>query len=90
MSKLINQIVMKETISPEQLIAKPSYSLSASLTNTRELVTEILDEKKAVASKAPNKLKSTARVLKSTEYLAKGKEEKEEEEQKLKSVRKNV
>jgi len=33
----------KETESPEQLIAKPSYSLSASLANTGELVTELRD-----------------------------------------------
>jgi len=38
----------KETESPEQLIAKPSYSLSASLANTRVVteLREILDEKK--------------------------------------------
>ena len=72
--------------SPEQ----PTYSLSASLANTRVFVSElreILGERRVV-SKASTKSKSTARVLTSAESLAllieKEKKKKEEEEQKAK------
>ena len=80
--------VDKENVvpSPEQ----PTYSLSASLANTRVFVSElreILGERRVV-SKASTKSKSTARVLTSAESLTllieKEKKKKEEEEQKAK------
>ena len=84
----MDSTVDKENIvpSPEQ----PTYSLSASLANTRVFVSElreILGEIRVV-SKASTKSKSTARVLTSAESLAllieKEKKKKEEEEQKAK------
>ncbi|XP_065896215.1 ras guanine nucleotide exchange factor glfB-like [Dysidea avara] len=84
----MDSTVDKENVepSPEQ----PTYSLSASLANTRVFVSElreILGERRVV-SKASTKSKSTARVLTSAESLTllieKEKKKKEEEEQKAK------
>ena len=84
----MDSTVDKENVvpSPEQ----PTYSLSASLANTRVFVSElreILGERRVV-SKASTKSKSTARVLTSAESLAllieKEKKKQEEEEQKAK------
>jgi len=54
----------KETKLLEQLIAKPSYSLLASLMNTRELVTELRE-----INNKNHGIEGTARVLTSTKSL---------------------
>ena len=87
----------KETESWEQLITKPLSSLLASLASTREFLTElkeILGEKKIVASKAPTKSKSTARVLTSAKslsiWLKRKKRKKSKSWRERKSTRRNV